>query len=68
MPDCNICTDCDPEKYLYVNTDNLEFHNCSRCKAKLCSTHFNRAKNNGEHYGYGKDYAMCDTCCWIEIG
>ena len=70
MPDTseNICTDCDPEKYQYVNTDNLEFKNCSRCNLKLCNVHFERAVKNGKEYGYGTNYAMCDQCCWYEIG
>ena len=68
MPKTNICTDCDPAKYLYVNTDNLHFYTRTRCNAKLCNEHFIRAKNNGKHYGYGDQYAMCDTCCWFEVG
>ena len=68
MSDSNVCTDCDPDIYLYVNTGNLEFYKCSRCSANLCNTHFIRATENGKYYGYGDQYAMCDQCCWFEIG
>ena len=68
MPDTSVCADCDPKVYEFVNTSNLEFFNCSRCNVKLCSSHFSRAKDNGNLYGYGQNYAMCDQCCWFEIG
>ena len=68
MPDSNICADCDPKVYEFVNTDNLQFYTCSRCKVKLCLAHFSKAKEHGEYYGYGKDYAICDQCCWFEVG
>ena len=68
MPDSNICADCDPQIYKFVNTDNLQFYNCSKCSAKLCNAHFARATKNGAYYGYGENYAMCDQCCWFEIG
>lgn len=64
----NICTDCDPDKYLYVNTDNLEFKNCSNCNLKLCNIHYEIAVKHGKEYGYGEEYAMCDQCCWFQIG
>ena len=68
MPDSNICTECDPKVYEFVNTDNLQFYSCSRCDVKLCLSHYSLAKENGEHYGYGKDYAMCDQCCGLKLG
>ena len=69
MPDIsdNICTDCDPDKYLFVNTDNLDFKTCSRCNRKLCNVHYERAVKHGKENGYGETYAMCDQCCWFEI-
>lgn len=68
MCDAKICNDCDPNVYLFVKTENITFYDCSRCEKKLCNQHFIRAKENGKHYGYGENYAMCDQCCWFEVG
>ena len=67
MQDSNICGDCDHKVYDFVNTDNLQFYTCSRCQVKLCLVHYSYAQEHGEYYGYGKDYAICDQCCWFEV-
>ena len=45
------------------------YEKCGYCrKTNLCKAHYNNAVNNGIHYRGVNASAMCDSCCWNEVG